>query len=153
MYVPLCFHGKGHRIHRRHTVFTTHKFTNTRILYYSLPERNRTAMVRRYECCITHCSFKLVHTRTPAYDCRSLTWCLRRWWNAQPSRKARELLHSLTKDFCEKEVIYPGISDTTTANNPLLHGNTIRAASVMLDNIISSSSFSHQNSVSKMILC
>ena len=43
VYVPLRFHGKGHLIHRRDTVLTTHKFTNTSVLKYPLQESNKTA--------------------------------------------------------------------------------------------------------------
>ena len=43
VYVPLRLHGKGHRIHRRDTVLTIHKFTNTSVLKYPLQESNRTA--------------------------------------------------------------------------------------------------------------
>ena len=43
MYVPLRLHGKGHRIHRRDTVPTIHKFTNTSVSKYPLQEGNRTA--------------------------------------------------------------------------------------------------------------
>jgi hypothetical protein len=48
-----------------------------------------------------------------------------------------ELLHSVTKEFRETgEVIYPGISDTTAANNPLQNGSTTRAQQVILNKVI-----------------
>ena len=136
MYVPLRFHGKGHRIHRRHTVLTIPKFTDTSVLKYSLWKHNRTATATWTA--VSHTTVLDSFRRARLlYDCWSLTWYLCRWWKAQPSWMSGELLHSVTKEFRETgEVIYPGISDTTAANNPLQNGSTTRAQQVILNKVI-----------------
>lgn len=65
--VPLRFHGKGHRIHRRHNVVTIHKFTYTSVFKF-----NGTATATWNA--ISHTSFKLVQTVTTAYDCSDLVF-------------------------------------------------------------------------------
>jgi len=48
-----------------------------------------------------------------------------------------ELLNSVTNEFRDTdEVIYPGISETTTANNPLQNRSTTRAQQVILNKVI-----------------
>jgi len=48
-----------------------------------------------------------------------------------------ELLNSVTKEFRDTdEVIYPGISETTAANNPLQNGGTTRARQDILNKVI-----------------
>jgi len=48
-----------------------------------------------------------------------------------------ELLNSVTQEFRDTdEVIYPGISETTAANNPLQNGSTTRARQFIPNKVV-----------------